>query len=141
MNDSILITWLPTILKSGLLSATTWQPGKKMNVACFLCGGLAGAFPEIVGEPYVDASDRTYLSLVRQPVLIFGADGDQLLRAMERAQEREVAVAIYTEDLFHTYNDIDNRGAVWVGANCRVESGRPWLARRPKSGRQNPQGP
>jgi len=87
----------------------TWQ---KMNVACFLCGGLAGAFPEIVGEPYVDASDRTYLSLVRQPVLIFGADGDQLLRAMERAQERGVAVAIYTEDLFHTYNDIDNRGAV-----------------------------
>jgi hypothetical protein len=31
---------------------------------------------------------------------------------MERAQEREVAVAIYTEDLFNTYNDIDNRDAV-----------------------------
>jgi hypothetical protein len=87
----------------------TWQ---KLNVACFLCGGLTGTFPEIVGEPYVDASARIYLPLVRQPVLIFGADGEQLHRAMARAYEREVPVAIYTEDLFTTYNDVDNRAAV-----------------------------
>jgi hypothetical protein len=87
----------------------TWQ---KLNVACFLCGGLAGMFPEIVGEPYVDASARTYFPLVRQPVLIFGADRDQLVRAMERAHEREVRVGIYTEDLFNTYNDVDNRAVV-----------------------------
>jgi hypothetical protein len=87
----------------------TWQ---KMNVACFLTGGLAGAFPEIVGEPYVDASVCIYLPLVRHPIMIFGADRDQLLRAMERAQEREIRVAIYTEELFATYNDVDNRAAV-----------------------------
>jgi hypothetical protein len=86
-----------------------WQ---KLNVACFLTGGLAKAFPEIIGEPYKDASDRAYLPLVRQPVLIFGADGDQLLRAIERARERETPIAIYTEQLFTTYNDVDNRAAV-----------------------------
>jgi hypothetical protein len=30
---------------------------------------------------------------------------------MERAHEREVRLAIYTEDLFTTYNDVDNRAA------------------------------
>jgi hypothetical protein len=86
-----------------------WQ---KLNVACFLSGGLAKAFPEIGGEPYIDGSNRLYLPLVRQPILIFGAEGDQILRAVERAYEREIKVAIYTEELFATYNDVDNRAAV-----------------------------
>jgi hypothetical protein len=86
-----------------------WQ---KLNVACFLMGGLAKAFPEIVGEPYADANQVAYLSLVRQPVLIFGAEKDELLNVTERAQARGVQVAIYTEDLFTTYNDVDNRAAV-----------------------------
>jgi hypothetical protein len=86
-----------------------WQ---KLNVACFLAGGLAKTFPEIGGEPYVDGSNRVYLALVRQPILIFGADGDQILRALERARAREIRVGIYTEELFATYNDVDNRAAV-----------------------------
>jgi hypothetical protein len=87
----------------------TWQ---KLNVACFLTGGLAGSYSEIVGEPYQDADARAYLPLVRQPVLIFGAERDELTRALRRAQERDIRVAIYTEELFGTYNDIDNRAAV-----------------------------
>jgi hypothetical protein len=87
----------------------TWQ---KLNVACFLMGGLARAFPEIVGEPYSDANQVAYLSLVRQPVLVFGAEKDELLTATERARARGVRVAIYTEDLFTTYNDVHNRAAV-----------------------------
>ncbi len=87
----------------------TWQ---KLNIACFLTGGLAKAFPEIVGEPYVDANQVAYLSLLRQPVLIFGAEKDELLNVTERACARSVHVAIYTEDLFTTYNDFDNRAAV-----------------------------
>jgi hypothetical protein len=86
-----------------------WQ---KLNVACFLTGGLAKAFPEIVGEPHVDANQVAYLSLLRQPVLIFGAEKDELLNVTERARARNVHVAIYTEDLFTTYNDFDNRAAV-----------------------------
>lgn len=87
----------------------TWQ---KLNVACFLMGGLAKAFPETIGEPYLDGNQVTYLSLVRQPVLILGAEKDQLLNVTERARAREVPVAIYTENLFQTYNDVDNRAAV-----------------------------
>jgi hypothetical protein len=87
----------------------TWQ---KLNIACFLTGGLAKAFPEIVGEPYVDANRVAYLSLLRQPVLIFGAEKDELLDVTERARARSIQVAIYTEDLFTTYNDFDNRAAV-----------------------------
>jgi hypothetical protein len=86
-----------------------WQ---KLNVACFLTGGLAKAFPEIIGEPYTDANQVAYLSLVRQPILVFGAEKDELLNVTERARARGVQVAIYTEDLFTTYNDVDNRAAV-----------------------------
>ncbi|MFI4980948.1 MAG: DUF2000 family protein, partial [Nevskiales bacterium] len=42
------------VLRSDLLG---WQ---KANVAAFLTGGLAGAFPDIVGEPYVDGNGRRY---------------------------------------------------------------------------------
>jgi hypothetical protein len=87
----------------------TWQ---KLNVACFLMGGLAKAFPEIIGEPYADANQVVYLSLVRQPVLVFEAEKVELLNMTERARARGVQVAIYTEDLFATYNDVDNRAAV-----------------------------
>ena len=41
-----------------------------------------------------------------------GVERDQLLNVAVRAREREVQVAIYTEDLFTTYNDVDNRAAI-----------------------------
>lgn len=87
-------------------------PWQKLNVTAFLSGGLAGCYPEIVGERYSDASGRVYGPLVRQPVLIFGAAKDELTRALGRAYERGVTPSIYTIDLFTTYNDIDNRAAV-----------------------------
>ena len=86
-----------------------WQ---KLNVTAFLAGGLAGCYPELVGERYRDASGMTYGPLVRQPVLIFSASGDELRKALQRAQERNVTASIYTMELFKTYNDIDNRAAV-----------------------------
>jgi hypothetical protein len=87
----------------------TWQ---KLNVACFLAGGLAGSSPEIVGEPYRDASGTCYGPLVRQPILVFGAGADGLGKALRRATERGLRVSIYTRDLFATNNDLDNRAAV-----------------------------
>lgn len=86
-----------------------WQ---KLNVAAFLSGGLAGCYPEIVGERYSDRSGLTYGSLVRQPILIFIAGRDELTRSLSRARERGVEPSIYTVDLFKTYNDADNRAAV-----------------------------
>jgi hypothetical protein len=86
-----------------------WQ---KLNVAAFLSGGLAGLYPEIVGERYKDASGLGYGPLVRQPILIFAAAKVELTRALHRARERGIAASIYTDDLFATYNDTDNRAAV-----------------------------
>jgi hypothetical protein len=90
-------------------SLATWQ---KLNVTAFLAGGLAGCYPELVGERYRDASGLTYGPLVRQPILVFSASGDELKKALQRSRERNVAASIYTMELFTTYNDTDNRAAV-----------------------------
>lgn len=86
-----------------------WQ---KLNVACFLAGGLSGPSPEIIGEPYADASGRVYGPLIRQPILVFAASGDQLTQALARARDRALPVSLYTAALFATGNDADNRAAV-----------------------------
>jgi hypothetical protein len=86
-----------------------WQVA---NVACFLSGGLAGAFPRIVGEPYRDAGGQGYAPLLRQPVLVYGATAEELKRTRERALSRGLVFPIYTEELFRTGNDADNRAAV-----------------------------
>src|SRR5437588_12925974 len=71
----------------------TWQ---KLNVACFLSGGLVGSYPELPGARYVDASGRSYGPLIRQPVLIFAAGAEEMRRTMQRASERGLPLTIYT---------------------------------------------
>lgn len=87
----------------------TWQ---KLNVTAFLAGAVAGHSAELIGLPYEDASGTTYLATFRLPVLVYAADGPALTRARARALERDLAVAVYTEDMFDTDNDDDNRAAV-----------------------------
>ena len=86
-----------------------WQ---KLNVASFLAGGIAAAFPECIGAPYEDGSGTQYLALIGQPILIYGADRAGLTRALERALARNVTAAVYTEDMFKTTHDEANRAAV-----------------------------
>lgn len=87
-----------------------WQ---KLNIASFLTSGVAAAFPECIGEPYEDGSGTRYLSLIGQPILIYGAiDRAALSRALERALARNVRPAVYTEDMFKTTHDAANREAV-----------------------------
>ena len=86
-----------------------WQ---KLNVAAFLAGGIAAAFPECIGDAYEDGSGTKYLSLIGQPILIYGADRAALSRALERALARNVMPAVYTEDMFKTTHDEANRAAV-----------------------------
>ena len=86
-----------------------WQ---KLNVAAFLSSGIAAAFPNCIGEPYQDGSGTPYLSLIGQPILIYGADGPALTRALERALARGVTPAVYAEDMFKTTHDAANRDAV-----------------------------
>lgn len=94
------------VLRGDLLA---WQIA---NVAAFLTGGLAGTYSEMVGEPYADASGRLYTPLVREPVFVYGATSVELQRTHQRALSRNLRVAIYTEPLFKTSNDRDNRAAV-----------------------------
>lgn len=87
----------------------TWQ---KLNMTAFLVSGIAATEAGIVGEPYEDASGTPYLPMFRQPVLIFGGTPDQLREVYRRAQSRELPLAIFTDELFSTGNDADNRAAV-----------------------------
>src|ERR1700742_4715539 len=86
-----------------------WQ---KLNVTAFLASGVAAAVPETTGKPYEDGSGHQYLEMFRQPVLCYAADGALLATARERAVGRGLATAVYTEDLFATANDDDNRAAL-----------------------------
>jgi hypothetical protein len=86
-----------------------WQ---KLNVSAFLTSGITAAFPECVGEQYEDGSGTRYLSMIGQPILIYGADRPALTRALERALARDVTPAVYTEDMFKTTHDAANRQAV-----------------------------
>ncbi|PRD45392.1 DUF2000 domain-containing protein [Phyllobacterium phragmitis] len=87
----------------------TWQ---KLNIASFLAGGLVGSYPELAGKCYADASGKSYGPLIRQPILIFAATGDDLKKILDRATGRELQPSIYTRELFSTGNDTDNRAAV-----------------------------
>jgi len=98
--------------KIAVVIRTDLQAWQKLNVASFLTSGIAAAFPECIGEPYQDASDTHYLSLIGQPILIYGADGPALTRALDRALTRNVKPAVYTEDMFKTTHDAANREAV-----------------------------
>jgi hypothetical protein len=86
-----------------------WQTA---NVTAFLVSGIAGTVPEVVGEPYRDASGNEYLPMFVQPVLVYEASAAELRRAYERAMSRGVRPAVYTRELFETNHDEANRAAV-----------------------------
>jgi hypothetical protein len=98
--------------KIAIVVRTDLEVWQKLNVAAFLSGGIAAAFPECIGAPYEDGSATKYLSLIGQPILIFGADRAALTRALERALARNVTPSVYTEDMFKTTHDEANRAAV-----------------------------
>lgn len=99
-------TKIAVVVRSDL---PVWQ---KLNVTAFTISGVAGSTEGLVGANYEDASGNLYLPMCIQPILIFEADADQMRKVYERAMKREVKFSIYTEELFTTGNDIDNRAAV-----------------------------
>ncbi len=98
--------------KIAVVIRTDLEAWQKLNVASFLTSGITAAFPECVGEPYQDGSGTPYLSLIGQPILIYGADRPALSRALDRALARNVTPAVYTENMFKTTHDAANREAV-----------------------------
>lgn len=99
-------TKVAVLLRDDLAS---WQ---RLNVTAFLISGITARFPALIGEPYEDADGVTYLPMLGQPVLIFEGSADLVKQAHQRALRRELGVSIFTNDLFATGNDVDNRAAV-----------------------------
>ncbi|MFD3942923.1 DUF2000 family protein [Streptomyces sp. NPDC058579] len=87
----------------------TWQ---RLNVTAFLVSGLGTELPEVIGEPYADGDDVSYLPMFRQPVLVFEGAKETLTAAHARVLSRALPRAVFTADLFTTGNDRDNRAAV-----------------------------
>src|SRR5215470_1976290 len=98
--------------KIAIVIRTDLEAWQKLNVASFLAGGIAARYPECIGEPYEDGSGTTYLKLIGQPILIYGADRPALSRALDRALTRGVMPAVYTEGMFKTGHDAANREVV-----------------------------
>jgi hypothetical protein len=99
-------TKIAVVLRDDL---AVWQ---KTNVTAFLVSGIAGTVPDVVGEPYRDASGNEYLPMFVQPVLVYEADAAGVRRAYERALSRDITPAVYTKELFATDHDEANRAAV-----------------------------
>lgn len=99
-------TKIGTVVRGDLAA---WQ---KLNVTAFLTSGLGTQVPEVVGQPYRDGSGNHYLPMFRQPVLVYTGSGEELAAAHRRALARGLAIAVYTEELFKTDNDDDNRAAL-----------------------------
>ena len=87
----------------------TWQ---KLNVTAFLASGISAGVADIIGKPYEDGDGNRYLELFAQPVVVYSADGEVLAAAHRRALARGLPMAIYSEDMFATGNDEDNRAVV-----------------------------
>jgi hypothetical protein len=107
MSEQIFDSKIAIVLDQEL---AVWQ---KANVTAFLMSGIAASDPGLVGEPYVDATGNRYLSMCRQPIMVYAADSAGLRRAYERAMARSIErLAIFTHDLFSTHHDEANRAAV-----------------------------
>ena len=87
----------------------TWQ---RLNVTAFLASGIAVTRPEIVGAPYESADHVAYLPMFGQPVLVLEGDAAAVRETHARCRRRELAVSVFTSDLFGTGYDEANRAAV-----------------------------
>lgn len=85
-----------------------WQ---EMNITAFLMSGIAGT-QDIIGQPYKDADGVEYLPMSQQPIMIYSASGEQMKELLKKALTKDVVISVFTEELFKTYNDEDNRAMV-----------------------------
>lgn len=82
---------------------------KKLNVTAFLMSGVAGAHPEAIGQPYLDAAGNLHHALSVQPIIVLAADGETLSEIHRRALVQDVRHALYVEEMFTTGHDEANR--------------------------------
>lgn len=100
-------TKVAVVLRDGL------APWQELNITAFVMSGIATSEDDLVGDPYRDGDGNAYLPMLREPVLVMTADAGLLAEARARAAARsDVALAVYTGDLFATTHDEANRAAV-----------------------------
>ena len=93
------------VVRTGL---PTWQA---LNITAFLASGLASDAPNIIGAPYHDAQGDRYCRMFTQPVIVFEAMQPRLSSILSEAKMSGLVIALFTEELLKTNNDIDNRAA------------------------------
>ncbi|MFE6285594.1 DUF2000 family protein [Streptomyces sp. NPDC057877] len=98
--------------KIAVLLREDLEPWQRLNVTAFLVSGIGTAVPEVIGQPYEDADGVPYLSMFRQPVLVFEGTKETLTAAHARVLSRSLPRAVFTGDLFSTGHDDANRAAV-----------------------------
>lgn len=98
-------TKLAVVIRSDL---AVWQ---KLNVTAFLMSGLGGT-QDILGQPYIDGSGVAYLPMAGQPIMVFAGEREELKELLKKALAREISITLYTDEIFETYNDEDNRAKV-----------------------------
>ena len=96
-------------------------PWQELNVTAFLMSGIATSAPDLTGLPYRDADGTEYLPMLRQPVLVMVGSPALLAGVRERAVTRELALSVYTRDLFSTGHDAANRAAVAAVASTDLD--------------------
>ena len=107
--------------KIAVLLRDDLEPWQALNVTAFLISGIAANDPQLIGDPYEDADGTRYLAMIRQPVVVFEGDADRLGSTHAKAVSRELAVAVYTREMFSTGNDRDNRAAVRAVARDELD--------------------
>lgn len=88
------------------------KPWQELNVTAFLMSGIAGT-QSIIGEPYVDGDGQKYLPMSQQPIMIHSAEKEELKSVLQKCISKEgIAISIYTEELFQTFDDEANRAEI-----------------------------
>ena len=87
----------------------TWQA---LNATAFLSGAVAGHRPDLLGEAYADGDGTAYLSTFGIPIMVYAASGPVLSAVRDRAVGRGLGTAVFTDEMFTTGNDVDNRTVV-----------------------------
>jgi hypothetical protein len=103
----------------------TWQ---RLYVTTFLMSGITAANPSIIGQPYQNATGQRFLAMSVQPIIVLVGDLATLRTTHGRAVEHDVPQAAYVEEMFTTYNDVDNRAA--FARTCPTDANLVGLALR-----------
>jgi hypothetical protein len=87
----------------------SWQA---LTATAFLSGAVAGHRPDLLGEAYADGDGTANLSTFGIPIMVYAAPGPLLGAIRVRAVGRGLGTAVFTDEMFSTGNDVDNRAVV-----------------------------